>query len=188
MSAQSNAFRQFKSLSCPEKSWVIFHPFKAKKAQRITKEVQLFVDSVKQIGIIGVDNNGGKLDAFKHAFWMARLTKAIGARRTRKLGRAHEKGNYIQFKKHELEDSALPDSISSEMDLRNNEIGISRAKQIAVGSLSASLLKLAEEGCLFTIKKDENGNFLNCDGSILSIKDWYGKWNIPKCLVSPSCH
>jgi len=33
--------QKFKNLSCPEKWWVIFHPFVAKKAQRITKEARL---------------------------------------------------------------------------------------------------------------------------------------------------
>ena len=46
---------------------------------------------------IGDDNNGGALDAFKHAFWMARLTQGIGHRASLSLGKAHEKGNYKAF-------------------------------------------------------------------------------------------
>src|ERR1700741_2953495 len=117
LSAQSpSAVKYFSKLSRPEKCWVIAHPFKAKKAFRITKHVLLDVDSVKASGIIGTDNNGGKLDAFKHAYWMASVAIKIGSRRAKKLGIAHEKGNWIQFKKHQLEDTVLPDSVSAVMD------------------------------------------------------------------------
>ena len=99
------------------------------------------------------------------------------------LGRAHEKGNYLQYKKHLLEDSILPDSVSSVMDLRNNEIGANWAVGTKIDSRKG-LLKMIVENVekLRVIKKDAQGNFLTCDDVIIPIKEWLGKWNIPKCL------
>ena len=60
---------------------------------------------------------------------MARLTQGIGRRAAYSLGKAHEKGNYQTFKNRQLEDGILPDKPSSEMDLYNNQIGISIGKR-----------------------------------------------------------
>ena len=79
-------------LSKPERKWVIFHPFKAKRAYAVSVEAQLVKDSIKRLNtVVGKDNNGGKLDAFKHSYWMARLTQDIGERAAYTLGKAHEK-------------------------------------------------------------------------------------------------
>ncbi len=185
--AQSSIADEFFKLSRPEKIWVFAHPFKAKKAFLITKDVQQDVDSIKRAGTIGNDNNGGKLDAFKHAYWMATLALEIGKRRAEKLGIAHEKRNKIQFKKHQLEENSLPDSVSSMMDLYNNKQGIeavSKYKNASKKEMQKIIMDALNNGKLRMIKKDLQGNFLNCDGSIIRLQDWYGKWNIPKCLVS----
>lgn len=184
--SQSN-FRKFQKLSCPEKCWVFIHPFKAKKALKITAQVLMDVDSVKRSGMIGTDINGGKLDAFKHAYWMGSLTSKIGARRALKLGKAHEKGNYQQYKKHQLEESILPDSISSIMDLHNNVEGSNAIKdfgKITRLETQQKIVDILKEGKLVIIKKDEQGNYLYCDGSVINMNEWLGKWNIPKCLIS----
>ena len=72
--------QSYSALSKPERTWVIFRAFKAKKAYLISKEVEETKDSIARHGGIGVDNNGGKLDAFKHGYWMARLSQRIGKR------------------------------------------------------------------------------------------------------------
>jgi hypothetical protein len=182
-----SASKQFKKLSRPEKHWVLSHPFIAKRAFHITKKVQRDVDSIRLSGIIGTDNNGGKLDAFKHAYWMAFLALEIGSKKALKLGKAHEKGNYLQYKKHLLEDSILPDSVSSVMDINNNQIGVSLRRNR--GDLSGliiqkKIMNLLNDGKLLVIKKDIQGNFLTCDGQIILLKEWVGKWNIPKCIVA----
>lgn len=185
-SAQSK-IKQFKELSCPEKRWVIFHPFIAKKAFKITQQVLKDVDSVKKSGIIGADINGGKLDAFKHAYWMGCLSNKVGACRSLKLGKAHEKGNYLQFKKHELEETILPDSISSVMDLHNNAAGadaVKGFKNISRQETQQKIITALKDGKLLIIKKDAQGNYLYCDGSIINMQLWLGKWGIPKCLIS----
>jgi hypothetical protein len=180
-------FRKFQKLSCPEKCWVFTHPFKARKAMKITAQILTDLDSVKRSGMIGTDINGGKLDAFKHAYWMGSLTAKIGARRSLKLGNAHEKGNYLQYKKHQLEESALPDSISSAMDLHNNVEGSNAIKNfgnITRFEIQQKIIDILKEGKLVIIKKDDQGNYLYCNGSVINIKEWLGKWNIPKCLIS----
>lgn len=177
--------QSFQKLSRPEKSWVVFHPFKTKKAVKVTHQVERVVDSVKKTGVIGADNLGGKLDAFKHAYWMASLTLEIGGKQAFKIGQAHERGNYLQFKNKTVEDSALPDSVSSVMDLRNNEFGISavaKCKNISAVTVQKKIMDGLAQGKLTVIKKDEKGNCLTCDGKIIDPKEWQGKWAIPKCL------
>ena len=107
----------FSSLSSPEKWWVVCHPFKAKKALEVSLRALLVTDSIKKTNTIGVDINGGKLDAFKHTFWMANLSHHIGEKASLKLGEAHEKGNYRSFLRGHPEDGFLPDKVSSYMDL-----------------------------------------------------------------------
>lgn len=177
---------KFSKLSSPEKHWVLAHPFVAKKAFRITKEVQQVVDSIQQLRIIGIDSNGGKLDAFKHAYWMASLTNSIGKRKAKKLGTAHEKGNFLQYKKHESEDRILPDSVSSEMDLKNNDFGISllnNCKKLSLTDIQNKILTALQEGKLYVIKKDANGNYVTCNSELIDLKKWIGKWDVPKCLI-----
>lgn len=185
--SQSN-LKQFKKLSRPEKCWVFSHPFKVKKAFIITKNVLSDVDSIKKTSIIGTDLNGGKLDAFKHAYWMLSLTNEIGKRRALKLGKAHEKGNNLEFKKHKLEDDILPDSISSDMDLKNNSVGAKAhdgSFMSGKNDFQRIIMQLLNEGRLFIIKKDKQGNYLYCDGTFIDTNEWKGKWkwNIPKCLI-----
>jgi hypothetical protein len=190
--AHGIAQSSFRKLSCPEKSWVLFHPFKALKARKITAHVMNVVDSVKRTNVIGSDGNGGKLDAFRHAYWMASLAIGIGAKQSYKLGKAHEKGNYRQFKKHRLEDNLLPDSVSCEMDLRNNAAGIESVAQrhfnLTEKELQEFILQKLRDGDLSVISKDKDGHFLACDGSLIDMNKWAGKWVIPKCIIPSVQH
>lgn len=184
-----STIKQFKKLSRPEKCWVFMHPLKVTKALRITRIVLSDVDSIKNAGVVGVDLNGGKLDAFKHAYWMAFLTKEIGSKKALKLGCAHEKGNKLDFKKHKLEDSILPDSVSSAMDLHNNKAGaeaVKKCERISKDVIQKRVFDLLWKGKLMIIRKDEPGNYLYCDGTFIDMNKWSGKWDIPKCLVTSS--
>lgn len=191
LSAAITAQSSFRKLSRPEKKWVLLHPFDAKKARKITRETLITVDSIRKSGIIGSDNNGGKLDAFKHAYWMASLALEIGSKQALMLGKAHENGNYLQFKKQQQEDAVLPDSVSSLMDLRNNEAGVSlvaTSKDLSRVTVQKKVLDALVNGKLTTIKKNEQGDFLTCEDIIISLKEWSGKWNIPKCLITVVYH
>jgi hypothetical protein len=184
---QAQSFlKKFANISTPEKCWAFTHPFVAPKALKVTIRSYAITDSIKRSGSIGADNSGGKLDAFKHAFWIASVSAAIGSRKALKLGVAHEKGNERQFKKHQLEDEVLPDSISSVMDLRNNEQGagvVEASKKYSVQQLQKKIMQLLLQGQLVCIKKDDQGNYLTCGGERIDLQQWRGKWGIPKCLI-----
>ena len=183
-SAQSTESR-FSKLSGPEKWWVIWHPLKAKRALNVSLEVLRVTDSISKAGSIGHDRNGGKLDAFKHCYWIAFMTVEIGERAALKLGEAHEKGNYETFKKGKLEDGFLPDKSSSEMDLFNNKMGaeLSRNKIQATNlQLINGVIEMIESGDLRILKK-ENATFLTCKGQVIASDELKGKWINDKCLI-----
>ena len=172
-------------VSSPEKWWVIWHPFKAKRALDISLTTLKITDSVGKTGMIGKDINGGHLDAFKHCYWMFALTQEIGNQAALKLGMAHEKGTFRTFKKCKLEDGHLPDGPAYEMDLYNNKIGASLAKEetaldeIQKVHLVIQALKAGE----LRILKKKGSDFLNCDGRVIPPDSLRGKWYNDKCLV-----
>ena len=177
---------QFFKLSTPEKCWVIFHPFKAKRAFFSMKEALKTTDSISRVDLIGKDLNGGQLDAFKHSYWMAISSQTIGERASKKLGKSHEKGNFRSFKKGKKEDGFLPDQSSSEMDLYNNEIGLKIAKKHLDQSKFEIILTVIDEvktGSMKILKKDCIGNFLTCSGKIIPKESLKGKWENKKCLI-----
>lgn len=182
--AQNNQSR-FSTLSRPEKWWVICHPLKAKKALDATLNTLHKTDSIKKTGVIGTDSSGGRLDAFKHAYWLAELSRQIGERAALSLGEAHEKGNYRDFLEGNLEDGALPDKASSDMDLYNNRVG-ARIHQRHPAANEREIVKLVltslKTGELRIIKK-ENTVYLTCEGEPISKKDLNGKWENSKCLI-----
>ena len=178
--------QSYAKLSKPEKTWVIFHPFKAKKAYSISNTIDQITDSISNTGIIGNDNNGGRLDAFKHSFWMARLTQGIGRRAALSLGKAHEKGNYKSYKKRQLEDAVLPDKASTEMDLFNNSVGArtgSFYNKSPKKDLILKLLDSLQQGKLRVLYKDHQGNFLDCQHRKIPLDSLRSQWHTQKCLV-----
>ena len=178
--------QSFSKLSKPERTWVTFHPFKAKKAYLISLEAEGVKDSLKVVTIIGTDNNGGQLDAFKHSYWMARLTQGIGKQSAYSLGKAHEKGNYQTYKKRKLEDGLLPDKPATDMDLFNNHVGIRIGRQKDIRSknkLIQTVLDSVQEGKMRVLLKDSLGNFLDCQQKRIPLDSLKHKWNTKKCLV-----
>ena len=184
LAGQTNNSR-FSSLSSPEKWWVVWHPFKAKKALEVSLRSLEVTDSIKKEGIIGRDINGGRLDAFKHTFWMASMSQKIGQRSSLKLGRAHEKGNYQSFLEGRPEDGLLPDKVSSDMDLFNNEAGAEISNTFPTSSesdLIQLILEKLHSGGLRMIKKDGN-IFLTCNGDPIPESSLIGNWENDKCLI-----
>jgi hypothetical protein len=180
---QNSSVGQFKKLSCSEKRWVIFHPFVAKKALQLSLEARTVTAELKQQKLLKVTGNGDQLDAFRHTYWMARLAQEIHWRKAKRLGKAHEKGNYQQFKKGKLEDDVLPNKISSEMDLFNNEIGLNFGKSNKEKELKNEVIKLVKEGKCKILKTDADGNFLDENNKIIPIEEFKGKWENRKVLV-----
>lgn len=177
---------EFFKLSSAERYWVVTHLFKSKKAWQITQEVLRVTDSLKNKNTIGTDLRGGHLDAFKHGFWMARMSQEIGEKSALKLGKAHEKGNYEDFKRNRYEDGSVPDKPSSDMDLFNNQKGADLVNEfpgISQDQLVRKLVTEIKEGNLKILKKDEQGRFLNCSGNVLSARELKGTWETQKCLI-----
>jgi hypothetical protein len=180
---QVSKFQQFKAISRPEKCWVVFHPFSASKALLIS---ELARDESRQVikeKFLHGNGNSGQVDAFRHVFWMAKLTKDIGWRRAKQLGLAHERGNYIAYKKHKNEDGDIPDNRSSEMDLFNNNIGIEIGKITALESIKLRVIESILLGKCKILKKNDKGDFLDVDGNVLSDEILTGTWENKKCLV-----
>src|SRR5450759_2004363 len=92
--SQNSTLHSFLKLSSAEKKWAIGHLFIAKKAWVVTERCRFVTDSLGKTGIPDRDPSGGKLDAFRHSFWMATIAETIGVRKSLSLGKAHEKGNY----------------------------------------------------------------------------------------------
>ncbi|GFD75542.1 hypothetical protein KUL113_49620 [Tenacibaculum sp. KUL113] len=184
--AQSN-WQQFKKLQGAQKTWVLLHPFKAKKAFIVSREASRVSDSLRVSPLLDGDHAGGQVDAFRHAFWMALLKQSIGENAAHSLGKAHEKDNYKTYKERKLEDGVIPDQISSDMDLFNNEVGLTLSKKgnnLPKSGLIYRVINAIHQGKLKIIKKDKNGNFLTCNNEIIPKKTLIGKWKNNKCLVS----
>ena len=186
VNAQSS-WKAFKKLQPAKKSWVLLHPFKAKKAALISKEVQQVADSIKKSPLLDGLANGGQVDAFRHAYWMARLKEAIGESAARSLGKAHEKDNYRTYKKRKLEDGEIPDAIATEMDLFNNEIGISLTTYKQKTPKQGLIYKIINHilaGDLKIIKRNAAGEYITCDDEVITKASLKGKWKNDKCLVN----
>jgi len=183
----NNQKANLKEISRAEKWWAICHPFVAKKAYMLSKESLLVTDSISSTCIIGKDKSGGQMDAFKHAYWMASLTQKIKWRKVYRLGKAHEKGNYISYKKGIKQGKEnLPDKRSSDMDLWNNDMGIKigrENKDASQEELQNLIIDAIVAGELRTLNKDKKGNFLNCENQIIPLEQLKGKWENEKCLI-----
>ncbi len=184
--SQSN-YQKFKKLSAPKKRWVILHPSKASKALRISKETKLLADSIGRTNVLDKDKSGGQVDAFRHAYWMARLHQEIGKSAARSLGKAHEKENYLMYKKIQLEEGIVPDKVSSEMDLFNNDVGLSLTRkgiEVSKKSIVYKVINAITTGKMKIIKKNKKGDFLTCNGIIIKKESLKKKWKNNKCLVT----
>jgi hypothetical protein len=131
-------------------------------------------------------NNGGKLDAFRHVFFMAAFAQKIKIKKLKKLGIAHEKGNYRQFKKHQNEEGERPDSLSNVMDLKNNDLGLkigSENKKISLADLKELVINEIKNGKAQIIKRNKQEMYVECNDQIIDMQLYKGKWFVPKCLV-----
>jgi hypothetical protein len=184
-SAQST-FKNLMKLSCPEKRWVLFHPLIAKNVFKISVRASQKATELKSDSTLDGDLNGGQLDAFRHAYWMARITQDYGWKRAHSLGNAHEKGNFRDFKKRRLEEGSMPDKESCEMDYLNNDVGIQIGKDNLLANfeeLSKKIIESIINGKLFIIKKNITGAFLNCNDEVISNKNNTNVWKTEKCIV-----
>ncbi len=185
-----SAFHQFWSVSRYERCWAVKHVFVANKAWKITKYVRLVTDSVSKSNVLDGDIDGGQVDAFRHAFWMAMLIQNMYWKKAFRLGIAHEKGNFLDFKKHLKEEGKFPDKISTDMDLYNNNIGIEigleivkKSPSISADSIKQIVISYILKGKMKIIKKNKNGEFLDANNNVISRESLVGKWENDKVLV-----
>lgn len=166
--------------------WLITHPFIAKKTLDISKQARNITNEFIEDTELDGDDNGGMVDALRHCLWMAMLVQEIKPKAAIKLGNAHEKGNYKDFKKKILEEDSLPDYISCKMDLKNNLVGIELGNEY-LGSDLDTIIQMVKKavinGDCWKIRKNSMGRFLDENGSVIPQKDWLGKWITPKILV-----
>jgi len=177
--------QSFSKLSKPEKCWAFFHPFAALKINKIYKKGFPIYETHKKNGIPDKYESDGKLDAFRHTYFMALFAQKIKARKLKRFGEAHEKGNYLQFLKGEKEQGAMADSISSVMDLFNNQVGIALGRE----NKKKSLMEVRDEvlfqmlkGKLLYAKRNADGVFLDSNGTIINPDD-LKNWKSNKCLI-----
>lgn len=179
-------FSSIPKLSKYEKRWAIFHPFAAIKVNKISKKCFVIYKQPNIKTELDTFTNGGKLDAFRHAFFMAAYAQKVKVEKLRKLGKAHEKGNYRQFLKSQLEDGERPDSLSCEMDLLNNELGFvigKSNKKLILEELKNAVISEIKNGKAFIIKRNVFGNYVDCNNQEIDIF-WFSKsWFVPKCLI-----
>ncbi len=170
-----------------EKRWAFIHPFAALKVKRVNKKCLPLYEEIKTNNILDPYRNGGKLDAFRHTFFIAAFAQKIKARKLRKLGIAHEKGNHLNFLKGITEDGEFADSLSCEMDLKNNELGLkigceNRKKDLK--DLRDIVTQELKKGKAVYFKRNSNGQYLTCEGKVVNLENYKNKWFIPKCLIA----
>lgn len=143
-------------------------------------------EETKKNNLLDAFENGGKRDAFRHTFFMAAFAQKIKTKKIRKLGIAHEKGNYTHFLKNIKEDGELADSLSTVMDLKNNELGFkigSANKKKDLSGLKDLATEEIKKGEAVYFKRNSSGQYLNCNGEIILLENYKNKWFIPKCLI-----
>lgn len=186
--SQPDTWKTFWKLSRPEKGWVLSHPFKAKRAYLTTRHVRQITDSLFRLQIPDTFRHGGRIDAFRHSYWMALLTHRIGERASRKLGKRHEQGNRIDYRRARSEDGHLQDATACEMDLHNNEQGIGLALQhpaATPGELIPVCLDAIHTGSMKILLINQAGEYCDCQGRPVEMnRRGMDKWKLPICLVS----
>jgi len=187
VAAQSNNVH-YGDLSGKEKRWAMFHPRAAKKVKNIIPEVR--TDVRQKIADYKIDSliHGGQADAYRHALWMALTAKHIGDKKARRVGQMHEESNKEHFYKSEKEDNALQDSISCQMDLLNNDLGIAYGigyKDKSDDELKELVLNGILAGEFFMLFRNKQNEFLDCEGNVVDnkIRLEEKKWYLPYCLV-----
>lgn len=185
---QKSDKRESLNVSCPEKWWVIMHPFVAGRAFKITMDVMKTTDSLTGIKNSEFSFKAQQADAFKHAFWMASLVQEIHWRKALALGNAHERGNYRTFRKNlrkGIDDTH--DEAARQMDLWNNRVGLTSGiaktgsdKKERIETILDSL----ESGALKVIRTNAAGKFVDCNGNGLPEVNYRNKWINDKCLVN----
>ena len=183
-----NFFSKIPSTNKFEKKWAFWHPFAALKIKKIYKKAMPFYQDAFIKTELDVFESGGKLDAFRHIFFMAAFSQKIKIKKVRKLGLAHEKGNFREFLKSKNEEGERLDSIGTEMDLKNNELGFKLSENNSVKKMSLSDLKKLviseiKTGKAFILKRNSAGKYVDCENTVIDFEKFKTIWATPRCLI-----
>ncbi len=181
-----NTYFAQQPLSRYEFRWACFHPLAALNIKKQLPKALAVYSAMKKDAVPDAYNSGGKLDAFRHVYTMAFLARDISPRKLRKLGIAHEKGNERQFRKGQQEEGERPDSLASEMDLRNNEMGFmlgAANKAVSDAVLKDLVIKAIGDGEAWYLKRNARSEYVNCAGKPLDLAAYRQTWYVPKCLI-----
>ncbi|HRF99658.1 MAG TPA: hypothetical protein PKZ75_01005 [Bacteroidia bacterium] len=169
-----------------EYRWAFFHPIAAKKVQKHLIEAMDVYTEVKKSKQLDEFESGGTLDAFRHAFTMAYLSRYVKSKKLRKLGKAHERGNeYFFYKKHQ-EFGERADSLACVMDLRNNELGFeigSKYCQVSKEELKTIVIEQIKKGNAWKLKKNSQNQYVSCKNEPILMENYKKQWFLPKCLI-----
>jgi hypothetical protein len=168
--------------------WALRHPFAAMKVKRVYHKAYVVYQEQKQKQEPDSFSVNGKLDAFRHIFFMAAFSQKIKSRKLVKLGVAHEKANYKQFKCDPKREKVQQDSLSTVMDLTNNLIGIQLGRgcrKCSLDELRNKVLALIYEEKVCYILRNNEGRYISASNEEIPLKDYKGKWFIPFVLIEP---
>jgi hypothetical protein len=79
-----------------------------------------------------------------------------------------------------------PDSLSSVMDLKNNELGFElgvKNKKVDLITLRQLVKQEINKGNALIMKRNNAGAYVTCEGNLLDLKNYEEQWYVPKCLV-----
>ena len=181
----SHLFSQHE-ISKYEYRWALVHPIAAKKIQKHLKEAMLVYQSVKSSKLLDTVESGGTLDAFRHTYTMAYLSRFVKISKLRKLGKAHERGNQYFFYKNQQEFGERADSLACVMDLRNNELGFEigkNNKNASKDDLKSIIIEQIKVGYAWKLKKNAQNLYVSCQNEPILVENHKGKWFLPKCLI-----
>ena len=177
---------QFRNLPEPEKKWVYSHPFIAKRAHEISNYSKGVAEEMRSSPILDGDKDGGQVDAFRHAYWMALLTREFGKKSALSLGQAHEDANYLDFLSRNLEDGAVPTHQGTLMDLANNRVGAEighKNRHVSDSAMVEIVIDAILTGKCTVLLKNKHGNYLDSLGEVIPYGDYKGQWETAKVLV-----
>lgn len=169
-----------------EYRWAVFHSIAAKKVQRHLIEAMDVYQEVKKSKQLDGFESGGSLDAFRHTFTMAYLSRFVKTKKLRKLGKAHERGNEYFFYKKQQEFGERADSLSCVMDLRNNELGFeigTKYNSVSKEDLKTIVIEQIKMGNAWKLKKNGQNQYISCENEPISIENYKNQWFLPKCLI-----
>lgn len=166
--------------------WALVHPFAAIKIKKELKHAMIVYHTIKTIKQLDTLEVGGKLDAFRHTYTMAYLSRFVKVKKLRTLGIAHEKDNKRDFYGNKNELTERADSLLCEMDLRNNELGFfigTTLKKADPEKIKNTVIDEIKMGNAWYLKRNFKNEYLTCDGEIIEMSNFYSKWFVPKCLI-----